>query len=91
MSTIFLLLDSEQVYIEALQKVIEYFGGTFKPEYSMLIGGKVQQDVASTMVELLNLKVTPEEFAKKYEECSAEKLDECNLMPGKVIHILVII
>ncbi|KAF7284198.1 hypothetical protein GWI33_022448 [Rhynchophorus ferrugineus] len=76
------LLDTEHIYIEALQKVIEFFGGTFKPEYSMLIAGRIQQDVASTMVELLNLKVTPDEFSKKYEECSAEKLDGCGFMPG---------
>ena len=78
------LLDTEPIYDEAAQKVINEFGNGKKIEWEVkkrVIGtpAKVHSKI---FVDAYEIKLTPEEFKKKRDELLIEPFKNCKFMKG---------
>ena len=78
------LLDTEPIYDEAAQKVINEFGNGKKLEWSVkkhVIGtpAKVHSKI---MVDAFDIKLTPEEFKKRRDDYLIEPFGKCKFMKG---------
>ena len=78
------LLDTEPIYDEAAQKVINEFGNGKKIEWEIkkkVIGtsAKVHSKI---FVDSYEIKLTPEEFKKKRDELLIEPFKKCKFMKG---------
>ena len=78
------LLDTEPIYDEAAQKVINEFGNGKKIDWEVkkrVIGtpAKVHSKI---FVDAYEIKLTPEEFKKKRDELLIEPFKNCKFMKG---------
>ena len=78
------LLDTEPIYDEAAQKVINEFGNGKKIEWEIkkkVIGtsAKVHSKI---FVDSYEIKLTPEEFKKKRDQLLIEPFKKCKFMKG---------
>ena len=78
------LLDTEPIYDEAAQKVINEFGNGKKIEWEVkknVIGtsAKVHSKI---FVDSYEIKLTPEEFKKKRDQLLIEPFKKCKFMKG---------
>ena len=84
------ILDTERIYDEATQQLINEYGNGKKLEWDIKkntigIPGKV---VSKLFVDSYQIKLTPEEFKKKRDELLIEPLKKCQFMKGakEIIH-----
>ena len=78
------LLDTEPIYDEAAQKVIDEFGNGKKIEWEVKqhIIGTPSKVHCKIFVDSYQIKLTPEEFEKKRDENLIEPFKKCNFMKG---------
>ncbi|XP_075152259.1 pseudouridine 5'-phosphatase-like Gs1l isoform X1 [Haematobia irritans] len=78
-----LLLDTEKLYTEATQRILDKFGGqkyTFDVKLSLM--GVVHMDMCRKLVEIYKLPITPEEYSKLQKEINSQIMINSQLMPG---------
>ena len=78
------LLDTEPIYDEAAQKVIDEFGNGKKIEWEVKqhIIGTPSKVHCKIFVDSYQIKLTPEEFEKKRDENLIEPFKKCKFMKG---------
>ncbi|CAH0772001.1 unnamed protein product [Bemisia tabaci] len=85
-----LLLDSEEVYFKAHSDVCRRFNKTYTKEVKMKVMGTQPNLSAKTIVDTLNINITPEAYRAEYEKLIGQRLISIDFMPGaqKVIRHL---
>ena len=78
------LLDTEPIYDEAAQKVINEFGNGKKIEWEVKkkVIGTPWRIHSKIFVDSYEIKLTPEEFKKKRDELLIEPFKQCKFMKG---------
>ena len=78
------LLDTEPIYDEAAQKVINEFGNGKKIEWEVKkhIIGTSAKIHSKIFVDAYEIKLTPEEFKKRRDEYLIEPFKHCKFMKG---------
>jgi len=77
-----LLLDTEPFYTEVTQKIVARYGRTFDWSVKSRMIGKPALDSARTLVETLNLPITPEAYLRERAGMLAELFPLAQAMPG---------
>ena len=77
-----LLLDTEGIYSEVTQIVVEGYGRTYDWSIKQHIIGRGAQDLAEYIVKALDLPITWQEFLKAREPLMAEYFSKALAMPG---------
>ncbi len=79
-----LLLDTERLYTKLIQQTIEEFGSTgrYTGEMKVTMMGLQSIDMASRIIQIFQLKVTPEEYHEKHKQLAEEVMHTAKLMPG---------
>ncbi|XP_061387313.1 probable pseudouridine-5'-phosphatase isoform X1 [Musca vetustissima] len=78
-----LLLDTERLYTDATQKILNMFGDqvyTFDVKLSLM--GMVHMDMCRKIVDAYKLPITPEEYSKLQKQINSEIMINAQLMPG---------
>lgn len=75
--------DSETIYTQAVSNILQRYGKVYTTEIRLKILGMQATELAQTLISVLNLPVTPDEFLKeKIQEQNRLKLCDAKLMPG---------
>ena len=77
-----LLLDTEGIYSEVTQIVVERYGRTYDWSIKQHIIGRGAQDLAEYIVKALDLPITWQEFLKAREPLMAGYFSKALAMPG---------
>ncbi|MFP3515359.1 HAD-IA family hydrolase [Pseudomonas sp. SIMBA_077] len=77
-----LLLDTEGIYSEVTQIVVERYGRTYDWNIKQHIIGRGAQDLAEYIVKALDLPITWQEFLRAREPLMAEYFSKAQAMPG---------
>ncbi|KAH7949342.1 hypothetical protein HPB49_007863 [Dermacentor silvarum] len=77
-----LLLDTEKLYTHAAERVASRYGKTFTWELNRRVLGTPDTCAARTIVEILGLPLTPDEFLKEVDRMCEEVYHTAQLMPG---------
>lgn len=77
-----LLLDTEGIYSEVTQIVVERYGRTYDWSIKQHIIGRGAQDLAEYIVKALDLPITGQEFLKAREPLMAGYFSKALAMPG---------
>uniref|UniRef100_A0A1I8Q822 Pseudouridine-5'-phosphatase n=1 Tax=Stomoxys calcitrans TaxID=35570 RepID=A0A1I8Q822_STOCA len=78
-----LLLDTEKLYTEATQRILDKFGGpkyTFDVKLSLM--GVVHMDMCRKLVDIYKLPISPDEYSKLQKEINSQLMIDAQLMPG---------
>ena len=78
------LLDTESMYTEAAQSVVERFGKTYDWSVKRLVIGGDPWEGARKVVEHLELPITPDEYLHQREQRLQELFRNVQPMPGAV-------
>jgi len=77
-----LLLDTEPFYTEVTQKIVARYGCDFDWSVKTRMIGKQALDSARTLIETLNLPITPEAYLRERAGMLAELFPLAQAMPG---------
>ena len=77
-----LLLDTESIYTEVTQQIVQRYGSSFDWSLKKKIIGRRALESAQIIVETLDLPITAEEYLKERNEILPGRVAECKLMPG---------
>ncbi|XP_044315995.1 probable pseudouridine-5'-phosphatase [Drosophila rhopaloa] len=77
-----LLIDSERLRTECVQKILEPYGHTYSFDVKMRCMGKPDAEQAELIVNTFNLPFSRSEFEAQHELQSHSKLGFIRLMPG---------
>jgi len=77
-----LLLDTEELYSKAYQKVLTPYGHEYTFEFKTKLMGTNDMTCAKTVIEGYQLPITPEEFLARLEVELEKVLAEVEWMPG---------
>jgi len=79
-----LLLDTERLYTEVQQKILDRFGKTFNLEIKSMCMGRKAMDGAKILVDYYDLgdKLKPEDFLEERERMMEELIPSTDLLPG---------
>ena len=75
-------LDTERLYTEATQTVIEPFGKEYTWDLKVKLMGQVSIDSTRMIVEELGLPMTPDEYAQRFHDVVETIFPTSQLMPG---------
>jgi len=86
-----LLLDTERIYTEIMQRIASKYGKTFTWDMKVKMMGMPGLPSAQLAVSEMGLPMTGEEFLSKAKEHKQELFPHCNIMPGaeKLVNHLV--
>ncbi|XP_030555241.1 pseudouridine-5'-phosphatase-like [Drosophila novamexicana] len=76
------LMDTENMYTEAVQDVLTPYGQTYTYELKMRCMGKLAPVAAELMINEFNLPLTVPEYMAKFEAEVARRISNVALMPG---------
>ena len=78
------LLDTEPIYDEATQKLIDEYGNKQKLDWSVKkkIIGTTHKDSSRIFVESFQIRLTPEEFQKRRDALLSEPFKKCKFKKG---------
>ncbi|KAJ8929067.1 hypothetical protein NQ314_018263 [Rhamnusium bicolor] len=76
------ILDTEEIYINAMTEIGARYGKVFTNDMSNQISGSCEKDSIQKAIDLMELPLTPEELLNMYKEIICGKLPNCPLMPG---------
>ncbi len=76
------LLDTERLYTEATQKVLDPFGKTYTMELKRQVMGGDSRVSAQTTIDALDLDMTPEAFLAAREHYLVELFPHADEIPG---------
>ncbi|XP_018320548.1 probable pseudouridine-5'-phosphatase isoform X1 [Agrilus planipennis] len=77
-----LLIDTENLYTQAIQNILDNYGKTFTWELKVQTMGLVGKDAAKKMIDLFDLPISHEEYYKQLTEQYQIMFQNCELMPG---------
>ena len=77
-----LLLDTENIYSEVTQQIVQRYGSNFDWSLKKKIMGRRALESAQIIVETLDLPITAEEYLKERNEILLGRIAECKLIPG---------
>ncbi|XP_034189971.2 pseudouridine-5'-phosphatase isoform X1 [Osmia lignaria lignaria] len=77
-----LLLDTETLYSEAFNHIVNRYGKEFTWEHKAKIMGFKTKAIAQVTIEMLDLPMTVEEFETEIVQIYHELFPSANLMPG---------
>lgn len=79
-----LLLDTEKIYTEITQRILERHGSNEKYsfDFKVTLMGFQSYDVAERIVERYKLPITPEDYVRENRELAAEMMPLAKLLPG---------
>ncbi|CAO1430592.1 unnamed protein product [Diamesa tonsa] len=77
-----LLLDTEVLYTQATQKILDPYGKTYTWDVKVTLMGLQREDVSKKIVEIYDLPITWEEYADLVMEQIELLMLNCNLCPG---------
>ena len=77
-----LLLDTEGIYTEVIQQIVQRYGSSFDWSLKKKIIGRRALESAQIIVETLDLPITSEEYLKERNAILPGRIAECKLMPG---------
>ncbi|XP_022224077.1 probable pseudouridine-5'-phosphatase isoform X1 [Drosophila obscura] len=77
-----LLLDTERLYTDAAQTVLDPYGKTFTFDVKEQLMGLQTRQVAEFMVNTYELPITWEEYAKQQRDNALTLMGNAQLMPG---------
>ncbi|BFF95464.1 probable pseudouridine-5'-phosphatase [Drosophila madeirensis] len=77
-----LLLDTERLYTDAAQQVLDPYGKTFTFDVKEQLMGLQTRQVAEFMVKSYELPITWEEYAKQQRDNALSLMGNAQLMPG---------
>ncbi|KAK9768237.1 hypothetical protein K7432_001260 [Basidiobolus ranarum] len=89
-----LLLDTERVYTEVTQEIVEKFGSgngkKFTWDLKMRCMGRTQEDVTKLLIKELELPVTPEQYIAEKKRLEEHKFPLASPLPGveRLLHYL---
>ncbi|XP_055919894.1 probable pseudouridine-5'-phosphatase [Eupeodes corollae] len=76
-----LLLDTERLYSEAIQKILDKYGKTYTFEVKLTLMGLQNQQVSEKIVAAYDLPMTWQEYSKLQRDVSTDAMREAQLMP----------
>lgn len=79
-----ILIDTELLYTEAFNRIINLYGKEFTWEHKAKIMGFKSKDVGQALIEMFSLPITVEEFENKITKIYQELFPSANLMPGNL-------
>lgn len=77
-----LLLDTETLYTEAYNRVIQQYGKVYTWEHKVQIMGFKGNEAAKTLIDILELPVTQQDFENQLQNIYPQIFPGCNMMPG---------
>lgn len=78
------LLDTEPIYTEVTQEVLNDFGKTFEWSLKAKMIGRNNIEAATILINALKLPLTPEEFLARQEIYFNKLFPKCKPMPGVI-------
>ena len=75
--------DTEKLYTQATQSILDKYGKTYTWDVKMSLMGLQNQQVSEIVVNTYNLPMTWEEYSKLQKERAEILMPHCKLMPGK--------
>lgn len=84
------LSDSEEVYFKAHSDVCRRFNKTYTKEVKMKVMGTQPNLSAKTIVDTLNINITPEAYRAEYEKLIGQRLISIDFMPGKSLALFIV-
>ena len=79
-----LLLDTEPIYAQVYQAIAHRYGKTLSESVKSQISGRNALDSARTLIEMLELPLTPESFLQEREPLLCDLLPHAKPLPGAV-------
>lgn len=76
--------DTEILYTQVTQSVIEPFGKVYTPDIKSQMMGLHGTEVAQSLVEIYNLPITPEEYIERALIVMKTIMPDAKLMAGKI-------
>uniref|UniRef100_A0A0A1WZV0 Probable pseudouridine-5'-monophosphatase n=1 Tax=Zeugodacus cucurbitae TaxID=28588 RepID=A0A0A1WZV0_ZEUCU len=77
-----LLLDTEKLYSQATQEILDPYGKTYTWDVKVSVMGLQTQQVAEAIVDAYKLPISWEEYAQKQRDRTEILMTEAELMPG---------
>ncbi|XP_057657886.1 pseudouridine-5'-phosphatase-like [Diorhabda carinulata] len=77
-----IIIDSETIYEKISNDLAREYGKTYSKQLKSKVMGTPEFETCKTIVDELNLPISPEEFLKKYEEKVLIELRHPALLPG---------
>ncbi|XP_037957277.1 probable pseudouridine-5'-phosphatase isoform X2 [Teleopsis dalmanni] len=77
-----LLLDTEKLYTQATQSILDEYGATYSWEVKMKVMGLHSLEVGRIIVDTYNLPITPEEYTNRQRAATEKNMQDAELMPG---------
>ncbi|XP_054744242.1 probable pseudouridine-5'-phosphatase isoform X1 [Anastrepha obliqua] len=77
-----LLLDTEKLYTQATQEILDRYGKTYTWDVKVSVMGLQTQQVAEKIVAAYDLPISWEEYAQSQREMTEVLMDKAKLMPG---------
>ncbi|XP_055856197.1 probable pseudouridine-5'-phosphatase isoform X1 [Episyrphus balteatus] len=77
-----LLLDTERLYSEAIQKILDKYGKTYTFEVKLTLMGLQNQQVSEKIVAAYDLPMTWQEYSKLQRDVAHDAMRDAQLMPG---------
>jgi len=77
-----LLLDTEKIYTQATQTILDRYGKTYTWEFKVTVMGLQTQEVSERIVEHYDLPMTWQEYAKLQRDLNEKLMVDAELMPG---------
>lgn len=77
-----LISDTERLYTESIEQVVQAYGKTFPWDLKVKMMGKTTQEGAEIIVRELQLPITPEEYIQLTKAAYAKVFPDAQLLPG---------
>eukprot|EP00937_MAST-01D_sp_MAST-1D-sp2_P006514 g6514.t1 len=77
-----LLLDTERVYTEVTQSIVQRFGKEFTWDLKARMMGRKAAEAAQILVDELHIPLTAEAYLQEREEQQDRLFPSCELLPG---------
>lgn len=78
------LLDTEPIYTQVTQAVLDEFGKRFEWSLKSKMVGRTNMEAAAILINELELNLTPEAFLEKQDVYFEELFPKCQPMPGVI-------
>ncbi|RDD37535.1 Pseudouridine-5'-phosphatase [Trichoplax sp. H2] len=76
------MIDSERIYTEVTQEIAQRYGKNFTWDIKVQLMGRTQAKSNEIALKLMDLPMTPEEYATETRRLQQEKFKHVALMPG---------
>jgi pseudouridine 5'-phosphatase len=76
------LLDTEPIYTEAANKVLEEFNQTLPLKLKLALLGQSGDNVANSMVTNLHLPITPQQYKERAKREEQSRFPNCKIVKG---------